>query len=58
MSKDKGNLKFLPYVPIDHGLSEFSTITCPSCMALQSMAHSFTELDKVVIHVIILISFL
>ena len=44
--------------PIDHGLSEFSTMMCPSCVALQSMAHSFIELDKVVIHVIILVSFL
>ena len=44
--------------PIDHGLSEFSTMTCPSCVALQSMVHSFIELDKVVIHVIILVSFL
>ena len=30
----------------------------PSCVALQGMAHSFIELDKAVIHVISLVSFL
>ena len=44
--------------PVDHGLSELSTMTCPSWVALQSMAHSLIELDKVVIDVIILVSFL
>ena len=43
---------------MDHVLSELSTLTCPSWVALHSMAHSFIELDKAVIHVIILISFL
>ena len=37
--------------PVDHILSELSTITCPSWVALHSMAHRFIELDKVVIHV-------
>ena len=36
----------------------FSTKTRPSWVALHSMAHSFIELDKVVIHVISLVSFL
>ena len=44
--------------PVDHLLSELSTMTCPSWMALHSMAHSFIELDKAVIHVIRLVGFL
>ena len=44
--------------PVDHVLSELSTMTHLSWMALQSMARSFIELGKVVIHVISLISFL
>ena len=44
--------------PVDHILSEFYTMTCPSWVALRSMAHSFIELHKAVIHVIILVSFL
>ena len=32
--------------PMDHVLSELSTMTCPSCVALHNMAHSFFELDK------------
>ena len=44
--------------PVDHILSELSTVTCPSWVALHGMAHSFTELDKAVVHVISLISFL
>ena len=46
--------------PMDHILSELSTMTCQSWVA-QHMAHSFTELDKAVIHVItwlVLVSFL
>ena len=43
---------------MDHILSELSTITHPSRMALLSMAPSFIELDKAVVHVISLISFL
>ena len=44
-------------VPVDHVLSELSTMTCPSWVALHSMAHSFIVLlrrplhyDKAVIH--------
>ena len=44
--------------PVDHVLSELSTMTCPSWVALHGMAHSFVELDKVVVHVISLISFM
>ena len=45
--------------PLDHILSDLSIITCLSWVALLSMAHSqLTELDKTVIHVINLISFL
>ena len=39
-------------------LSELSTMTCPSWMTLHGMAHNFIELDKSVIHVIILVCFL
>ena len=42
---------------MDHVLSELSTMTCPSWMALHGMAHSFTELDKAVVHMISLIIF-
>ena len=44
--------------PVDHILSELSTMTHPSWVALHSMAHSFIELDKAVVHVIRLVSFL
>ena len=44
--------------PVDHILSDLSTMTCLSWVALQGMAHSFIELDKAVVHVITLISFL
>ena len=44
--------------PVDHILSELSAMTCPSWVALQGMAHSFIELDKAVVHVIRLVSFL
>ena len=44
--------------PVDHVLSELSTMTHLSWVALHSMAHSFTELDKAVIHVIRLVNFL
>ena len=44
--------------PVDHGLSELSTMTRQSLVALHSMALSFIELDKAVAHVISLISFL
>ena len=44
--------------PVDHIMSELSTMTRLSWVALHGMAHSFTELDKIVIHVIRLGSFL
>ena len=44
--------------PVDHVLSELSTMTPPSWLALHGMAHSFIELDKAVIQVISLFSFL
>ena len=44
--------------PVDHVLSELSTMTRPSWMALHGMAYSFIELDKAVVHVIKLVSFL
>ena len=44
--------------PVDHVLSELSTMTCLSWVTLHSMTHSFIELDKAVVHVISLISFL
>ena len=54
-----GILKWLPFPsPEDHILSDLSTITCPSWVALHSMAHSFTESDEAVVHVISLIIFL
>ena len=43
--------------PVNHVLSELSTMTCPSWVALHSMAHGFTELDKAVVHMISLIIF-
>ena len=44
--------------PMDHVFSELSTMTHPSWVALHGMAHSFIELDKALVHVISLISFL
>ena len=44
--------------PVDHVLSELSTMTHLSWVALHGMAHSFNELDKAVILVISLVSFL
>ena len=44
--------------PGDHVLSEHSTMTHPFWVAPYDMAHSFVELDKAVVHVISLISFL
>ena len=37
---------------MDHFLSELSTMTHLSWVALHGMAHSFIELDKTVVHVI------
>ena len=36
--------------PVDHILSEFSTMTCPSWVALHGMTNSFTELWKALCH--------
>ena len=44
--------------PVDHVLSELSSMTHLSWVALQGMAHSFIELDKAVVHVIRMVSFL
>ena len=44
--------------PVNHILSELSSMTHPSWVALNGMTHSFIELDKAVIHVISLVSFL
>ena len=44
--------------PVDDILSELSTMSCLSWVALHGMAHSFTELNKAVFHVIRLVSFL
>ena len=41
-----------------HVLSELYTMTRLSWVALHGMAHSFIELDKAVVHVISLVSFL
>ena len=54
--EDWGGLLFPS--PVDHILSEVSAMTCSSWVILHSMAHSFIELDKAVIHVISLVSFL
>ena len=44
--------------PMDHILSELSTVTHPSWVARHSLAHGFTELGKAVSQVISLVSFL
>ena len=44
--------------PLDHILSELSTMTHPSWVALHRIAHSFIELDKAVVQMISLTSFL
>ena len=44
--------------PVDHILSELSTMNCPSWVTLHGIAHTFIELDKAVVHVIRLASFL
>ena len=44
--------------PVDHVLSELSAMTHLSWVTLHGMAHSFIEIDKAVVHMISLISFL
>ena len=52
-------LSGLPFPsPVDHVWSELSTMTHLSWMALHSLSLSFIELDKAVVHVISLVSFL
>ena len=49
----------LPFpFPVNHVLSELFTMTHPSQVTLHAMAHSFIELDKVVIQVNSLVSFM
>ena len=45
-------------IPFSSGPRFVRTLTHPSWVALHGMAHSFIELDKAVVHVISLISFL
>ena len=48
----------LPFTsPVDHVLSELSTMIRLSWVALYGMAQSFIELDKAVVHVMSLIHF-
>ena len=44
--------------PVDGALTELSTMTRPSWVALHGMLQSFIELHKAVIHMVILVSFL
>ena len=41
--------------PVHHVLSKLNTMTHPSWVALHSMAHIFTGLDKVVVHVTVML---
>ena len=43
---------------VDHILSDLSTMTCLSRVALYGMAHSFIELDKALVHLIRVVNFL
>ena len=47
-------------IPFSSGphLTELFTMTCPTWGDLHGTAHSFTELDKAVVHVISLVNFL
>ena len=38
--------------PVNHVVSDVSTMTRPSWVPLQSMAHGFNELDKAVVHML------
>ena len=44
--------------PAVHIFSKLCTVTHPSWVTLQDMAHSFVQLDKAVVHVFCLVSFL
>ena len=53
------NWSSLPFPsPVDQVLSELSTMTHLFWVALQGMAHGFMKLDKAVVHLISLVSFL
>ena len=43
--------------PVEHVLSELSTMTCLSWVVLHGTAHCFTDLDQSVLHVIRWVSF-
>ena len=45
-------------ITLDHILSGLPTMTCQSWVALHGMVHSLIELEKAVVHVIRLVSFL
>ena len=57
MKRQKYGSDFPFPFPVGHILSELSTMTRPSWVALHGMTHSFIELDKVVVPVIRLVSF-
>ena len=58
-SQGKNTEVVLPFPsPVDHILLDISTTTRQSWVALHGMAHRYIELDKAVVHVISLISFL
>ena len=46
------------FILVNRIFRELSTTTHPSWVALHGMAHSFIELEKAVIHVISVVSFL
>ena len=49
VSSKQESWSVLPFPsPVDHILSELSSRTCPSWVALHDVAHSFLELDKAV----------
>ena len=52
--QEYGNVLSFPF-PVAYVLSDLSTMTCLPWVALHGMTHSFIELDKVLVHVNILI---
>ena len=58
-SQGKNTEVVLPFAsPVDHILLDVSAMTRPSRVALHGMSRCYIELDKAVVHVISLISFL
>ena len=57
MKKKKTKIlrQFATTPPVNHLLSELSTMIHPSWVALYGMVHCYNELHKAVIHVIILV---